>query len=720
MTLDELKLQLIVKSLHELGCDQLATELISQLRQTNSLDQQPGDELHNWILEQLRIRNYTELDDYFCSLLNDTNGLNEFVKIINYRGDNMDSIISILLYLIRRANYLDVIKLLDSLTDTEKLTYVNNKLLPLLDCVDVGNNKIEDISSVIDVRILQQLSKEKESKLLMDSNHAIEQYLFQLPIDSIHSLNQFIFDKLFNGSIFNLLTTDSLANTPDLATIIQQAAKYQQSQSPFYLPPRTKQERKKAPLPLPLKRFHDNFNGNTTTLLHTLTYHKDEVWFVKFSPSGKFLVTGSLDGRLVLYDVLNNFQLIKVLEPTMAADNTAFSPISTRPTLSKNNKAVIYCCWDPKEQYIVSCCLDTVIRVWSVGDIHKRRITRSETNTITDYKLITCFTLAPDIKTWTCEFLPENRKLSGDLNGQSDSPQFIVGSPDKVLKIFDCNGIELFDFYGNIEDEDERENEQSNQNQDEHPALNPNLQQQQQPLLASSTSTSSQSHGQTTSTTAEEANKHDDISMKDTDESLPRVRTYKTSLESNFNRINDLVITNNGKILITLNDHQLHFYTVPDTLGEEATTRRICNIHFKGRLTSCSISHNGKYLLISSAPEELQVWDLSPLLVNESNRPILYRKYLGHTQSSYIVRSTLGYLNEDNDQEELVLTGSDHGYIYFWKFTTGQLITRIKGHVGLCNGVDWNRNGMVIKGKDYGKIWASVGDDKLVKIWGSK
>ena len=23
------------------------------------------------------------------------------------------------------------------------------------------------------------------------------------------------------------------------------------------------------------------------------------------------------------------------------------------------------------------------------------------------------------------------------------------------------------------------------------------------------------------------------------------------------------------------------------------------------------------------------------------------------------------YLNEDNDQEELVLTGSDHGYIYF-------------------------------------------------------
>lgn len=717
MTLDELKLQLIVKSLHELGCDQLATELISQLKKNNSLNEQPGDELHNWILEQLRIRNYTELDNYFRSLINDKNGLNQVAKTINYQGDNMGSILSILLYLIRRANYLDVIKLLDGLTENEKLNYVTKELLPLLDCVGIDDSKMEDIGSVIDVRILQLLSKEKESKLLLDNTCTIDEYFFELPMDTIYSLNQFIFHKLFNGTIFNLLTTDSLANTPDLATIIQQAAKYQQSQSPFYLPPRTKQERKKASLPLPLKRFHDNFNGNTTTLLHTLTYHKDEVWFVKFSPSGKFLVTGSLDGRLVLYDVLNNFQLIKILEPTMAADNSAFSPISTRPTLSKNNKAVIYCCWDPKEQYIVSCCLDTVIRVWSVGDIHKRRITRSETNTITDYKLITCFTLAPDIKTWTCEFLPENRKLSSDLSRQSDSPQFIVGSPDKVLKIFDCNGIELFDFYGNIEDEDERENEQSSQNQAADTSLKPSLQQQ---LLLLASSTTSQTHDESTTAT-EEANKRDDISMKDTDESSsPKVRTYKTSLESNFNRINDLVITNNGKILITLNDHQLHFYTIPDTLGEEATTRRICNIHFKGRLTSCSISHNGKYLLISSAPEELQVWDLSPLLANESNRPILYRKYLGHTQSSYIVRSTLGYLNEDNDQEELVLTGSDHGYIYFWKFTTGQLITRIKGHVGLCNGVDWNRNGMVIKGKDYGKIWASVGDDKLVKIWGSK
>ena len=117
------------------------------------------------------------------------------------------------------------------------------------------------------------------------------------------------------------------------------------------------------------------------------------------------------------------------------------------------------------------------------------------------------------------------------------------------------------------------------------------------------------------------------------------------NLESNFNRINDLAITKDGKMLVTLNDHQIHFYTIPDVLNDEATTRRISNIEFKGRLTSCSISNNGKYLLINSAPEELQVWDISPL--KSLDEPILYRRFFGHSQSSYIVRSTFGYLNEN-------------------------------------------------------------------------
>ena len=80
--------------------------------------------------------------------------------------------------------------------------------------------------------------------------------------------------------------------------------------------------------------------------------------------------------------------------------------------------------------------------------------------------MISCFTLAPDIKTWTCEFLPENKKIVSDTIN-SDTPQFIVGSPDKVLKLFDCNGVELFDFYGNIEEDDDDDDDGDDDDDDD-------------------------------------------------------------------------------------------------------------------------------------------------------------------------------------------------------------------------------------------------------------
>lgn len=159
------------------------------------------------------------------------------------------------------------------------------------------------------------------------------------------------------------------------------------------------------------------------------------------------------------------------------------------------------------------------------------------------------------------------------------------------------------------------------------------------------------------------------------------------------------------------------FYRIPDVFNDESTTRKLACINLRGRLTSCSVSSNGKYVLINSAPEELQVWDISPLLHHDP--PILYRKYIGHSQSTYIVRSSFGYLNEETGEEELVMSGSDDGFVYFWKLHTGQLITRVKAHVDLCNAVDWNLHGLVVRSNDYGKLWGSVGDDKLVKIWGT-
>lgn len=746
MISNEFILQLIVRTLQDLNFGTVADQLLTSVRQQEV--QQQGSatpeyaQLIDWFFAQLKSEDYDSLNEYLTSIIKDEHAeADEFIVLLNYQGQHMKSLLILILYLIRRIRFLDTIFNTTATGNIpsvdEKLHFLSTSLIPLLDEITLDPG----FTLCFDANILEQLNRQQESTLLLglvqDRPILHSKYLFGYKIDEDNSTNlrrlgmfpQLLFKDLFimsHQQIFN-----QIANIPKnyLHTLIDQAIKYQQSQLPNYLPPRTIHERKKLEqrshhqgivytLPLDVKNFQGTHFNESNQLYHTLTNHTNEVWFVKFSPSGRFLVSGSLDGKLILYDVLDNCKLIRVLEPTTAADNAAFVPLSTRPNSSGKKKAVIYCCWDPNEQYIVSCCLDTVVRIWSVAGIHqnKKRITRSTSGSSsvagdgmeTGFKLAVCFTLGQDIKTWTCEFLPEIKQTG---HGESVSPQFIIGSPDKVLKAYNCDGVELFDFYGNIEDEDDEE--------DDDEVVDGNG------IATNEDSPKASSHPflQIYRLLTQDK-REDDISMKDANDAQQSNQTnnnntastsnsIKKSLESNFNRINDLAITPDGKMLITANnDRQLHFYKIPDILNDDSTTRRIASINLRGRLTSCSISNNGKYLLLSSAPEELQVWDIS------ITPPVLYHKYIGHSQSTYIVRSSFGYLNEETGEEEVVLSGSDDGYVYFWKLHTGELMARIKAHNGLCNCVDWNCHGGIVGAKDYGKLWASAGDDKLVKIWG--
>ncbi|KAG7660580.1 uncharacterized protein J8A68_005846 [[Candida] subhashii] len=748
MISNEFVLELIIKTLQDLNYGDISDQLLTTIRQQQQQQQQSAttvtastpeySQIIDWFFTGLKSGDYDSLNKYLTSIINNEHSeSDEFIALLNYQGSNVKSLLVLILYLIRRIQFLDTIFNTTTTTTTpgnipsidDKLQFLSTSLIPLLDEISID----AEFSHCFDYQILQQLNRQQESSLLLglvqDKPILNSKYLFGYKLDEDDTVGknnlgmfpQLLFKDLFvmnQQSIFN-----QVSRIPKnyLHTLIEQAIKYQQSQFPNYLPPRTLQEKRKInqhevlSLPLDVENFQGTRFSNNGQLLHTLNQHTNEVWFVKFSPSGRFLVSGSLDGKLILYDVLDNFKLIKILEPTTAADNSAFIPLSTRPNSNGKKKAVIYCCWDPNEQYIVSCCLDTVVRIWSVAGIHhnKKRITRSTSvgsgsaiDPMSDnaFKLIVCFTLGQDIKTWTCEFLPEI-KPTGKIES-NESPQFIIGSPDKVLKAYNCEGVELFDFYGNIEDEDEDEDDE-----DEDGMM---LQHEDSMKEDSSLSLQQQA-----------AKKDDDVTMQPVDEATDSSSQHnnnnvantsnsiKKTLESNFNRINDLTITPDGKMLITANnDKQLHFYKIPDVLNEDSTTRRIASINLKGRLTSCSISKNGKYLLLSSAPEELQVWNISIM------PPVLYHKYIGHSQSTYIVRSSFGYLNEETEEEELVLSGSDDGYVYFWKLHSGALISRIKAHNGLCNCVDWNSNGGFVGGKDFGKLWASAGDDKLVKVWG--
>lgn len=473
--------------------------------------------------------------------------------------------------------------------------------------------------------------------------------------------------------------------------LIRSATLYNLLRSLYYLPPRTEHyftDNLPMSMVLPSPLNDVSRDDLPIHLLHTLTDHTDEVWFTKFSPLGRFLATGSLDGTCNIYDVQNGFSQIAELDATSEDQESVFVAGAHKPALDKK-KGIIYFCWEPHERYIVTCCLDTVIRVWHVENItQSKRITRSMDDTKLT-SLLCCFTLGESMRTWPCEFLPYKK---------SATPHFIVGSPDKVLKVFTIEGTEVLDFYSDADewltflDEDAPLPSTQNLSGVAGSYI------RSDPDVSASTGAGNDTAGNSAS-----------------DES----KSSAASLQQ-FNRINDFATTANGKVLITANnDKQVFFYRIPDLFDPAATTSRIALLSLNGRLTSCTVSADSRYMLLSIAPEELQLWDISPL--EDFQKPFLKQKFVGQSQATYMVRSCFGYLNVAENKEELILSGSDDGNIYIWKLETGQLITRIRGHHGLCNSVDWNRFYKPTgQGKDYGMLWSSVGDDKLVKIWGPK
>lgn len=492
----------------------------------------------------------------------------------------------------------------------------------------------------------------------------------------------FSFLRSVLSSQFHLLishytnTQHDQRHIPDhcLSDLIRDALLYRLSKNIFYLPPRT--------VPLDANSWHPLLTNSSTdlapktnfpsVLLHTLSDHTDEVWFTRFSPLGRYLATGSLDGKCFIYNVVAGFQLVATLDAAAEDEEAVFAPGCHKSDFDKK-KGIIYLCWEPHERFIVTCCLDTVVRIWRIENLLvPTRITRSMDDA-RPVSLLSCFTLGERMRTWPCEFLRYDKSLP---------PHFVVGSPDKVLKVFGIDGREVLDFYTDADEWLE--------------------------ILDNEPASSSLGVPMTLPdpSDAKTSEKH-------------KADNVPAASAGQFNRINDFAITPNGKVLITANnDKQVHFYKIPNMFDPAATTAKIALLTLNGRLTSCSVSASGQYMLLSVAPEELQVWDISPL--DNFERPFLKQKFLGQSQAIYMIRSCFGYMKTYDQKEELVLSGSDDGCIYVWKLETGQLITRVKGHHGLCNAVDWNRFFLPSSPAhiDYGAYWSSVGDDKLVKIWG--
>lgn len=751
----EFQLKLIRNSLDELGYSHLAKQLNDEINDSDStlsLQQTNGDNLFTQVLKHnIEVNNYLTIID-ILDKINNTDDKELKQSLLQYlqldTPHDVKGSILILKYLFHRYILLQQIlsKVFEPNSEQEVvlIDYYRKNLDPTLDKIEAYLSSPDSHPSpVFAPELLSRLNKQHETDafvpliiqtkiefheldpLVFNNESLLIKDLTKIPLerDIIRKdLKTIYFSRLKHVLIHQILassgTNDSKPSALSddlpqgyLGDIIDRARLYSKQQLLYYLPhrfldPISKNEQEIFEEPLLTKDLEELYQLKFPIKpLHQLSEHTDEAWFTKFSPLGKYLVTGSLDGSLVIYDVFNEFKTLAILDSNYNDHSLVFLSTSFKPSSDKK-KGVIYCCWDPYEKYLVACCLDTVIRIWSIGDLtlKNRRITRSMEDTKL-YKLSCCFTLGENVRAWSCEFLPYK---------PGTKPHFIIGSPDIKLKAFTVDGEELFDFYA-ASDENmlvfiDQTNDISSRDLGDR--------------RSSSGVTNGNALGNST-----DGNSEDKKSKQ-------------------FNRINDLAITPDGKILITANnDKQVRFYTIPDLFDPTSTTKRLATINLNGRLTSCSVSHSGKYALISIAPDELQVWDISKLQyitnlsndsnyyfnsssINEIRPPILKLRLFGHTQDTYIVRSCFGYVNTATGEEELVLTGSDSGFVYFWKLDTGQLITRVKAHTGLCNSVDWNRNfGSPRRlnssgnggenGIDYGTYWCSVGDDRLVRIWGN-
>lgn len=100
-----------------------------------------------------------------------------------------------------------------------------------------------------------------------------------------------------------------------------------------------------------------------TKIKQTLNYHTDEVWFIKYSPNGRYLATGSKDKKIMVYDATENYKLTAVFK--------------------LHTESITYLAWNSSSTEILSLSFDQVLRVWSVAtgkcirELDKSQITQS-------------------------------------------------------------------------------------------------------------------------------------------------------------------------------------------------------------------------------------------------------------------------------------------------------------------------------------------------------
>ncbi|KAG0182694.1 hypothetical protein DFQ29_002824 [Apophysomyces sp. BC1021] len=169
--------------------------------------------------------------------------------------------------------------------------------------------------------------------------------------------------------------------------------------------------------------------------------------------------------------------------------------------------------------------------------------------------------------------------------------------------------------------------------------------------------------------------------------------------EMEAQRILDMRLTSDGSRLVTISfsktkgEKYIVIYSLNGLKLEEM--RRI---PVQDTITSLTLSKDGQFALLNvQEVQELHLWDLETQVV--------VRKYSGHSQGTYIIRSTLG-----GDDESFVLSGSEDNCVYVWSREHGVVLEVLEGHTGTVNCISWSPISPM--------MFASASDDRTIRIWG--
>ncbi|GMM32084.1 hypothetical protein DAMA08_048290 [Martiniozyma asiatica (nom. inval.)] len=150
-------------------------------------------------------------------------------------------------------------------------------------------------------------------------------------------------------------------------------------------------------------------------LKHRITYHSDEVWFVKYSPNGKYLATGSKDSKILIFDVEDNYKLYRHFQ--------------------EHDAPVTYLTWAQDSDMLVSISSDQTARAWSmitgccIGVIDKRLLQ--------DSFRLSCAQFLPHSK------VKEIMKEANEINFDEHTQIVLLGSQDGNLAMISITSKNL-------------------------------------------------------------------------------------------------------------------------------------------------------------------------------------------------------------------------------------------------------------------------------------